>query len=71
MNVEKATDEDLNKFYNENFYMIYGVFFDSFTAYENNCKKGSKILKQKSTKKNIKLRFNNQKGNTVFQKYKI
>ena len=71
MNVEKATDEDLNKFYNENFYMIYGVFFDSFTAYENICKKGSKILKQKSTKKNIKLRFNNQKGNTVFQKYKI
>lgn len=42
-NIEKASDEDLNKFFNENFYMIYGVFFDSFTAYENSCKKGNSI----------------------------
>lgn len=38
--VEKASSEDLNKFFNENFYMIYGVFLDSFQAYENSCKKG-------------------------------
>jgi len=37
---EKAGVEDLNKFFNENFYMIYGVFLDTFSAYENNCKKG-------------------------------
>lgn len=38
---EKAGNEDLNKFFNENFYMIYGVFLDTFSAYENNCKKGA------------------------------
>ena len=38
---EKATDEELNKFFNENFYMIYGVFLDTFSAYEANCKKGT------------------------------
>ena len=38
--VEKATEEELNKFFNENFYMIFGVFFDTFTAYETNSKKG-------------------------------
>lgn len=38
--VEKASDEDLRKFFNEHFYMIYGVFLDTFSAYENQCKRG-------------------------------
>eukprot|EP01094_Clydonella_sp_ATCC50884_P008894 TRINITY_DN1843_c1_g1_i2.p1 TRINITY_DN1843_c1_g1~~TRINITY_DN1843_c1_g1_i2.p1 ORF type:complete len:1500 (-),score=588.09 TRINITY_DN1843_c1_g1_i2:141-4463(-) len=37
--VERATADELNKFFNENFYMIYGVFLDTFSAYEANCKK--------------------------------
>jgi hypothetical protein len=39
--IEKATPEDLSKFYNENFYMIYGVFLDTFQAYEASVKKGN------------------------------
>eukprot|EP01104_Vermistella_antarctica_P013529 TRINITY_DN4112_c0_g1_i3.p1 TRINITY_DN4112_c0_g1~~TRINITY_DN4112_c0_g1_i3.p1 ORF type:complete len:1259 (-),score=365.16 TRINITY_DN4112_c0_g1_i3:66-3842(-) len=37
--VERASDEELNRFFNEHFYMIYGVFLDTFSAYESNCKK--------------------------------
>jgi hypothetical protein len=46
---EKATDEELNKFFNENFYMIYGVFLDTFSAYEVNCKKGTCRLPDRPT----------------------
>lgn len=44
--------------------MIYGVFFDSFTAYENGCKKGEKTTKHKKTFNKIKilLTFNNYQG---------
>eukprot|EP01102_Stenamoeba_stenopodia_P015219 TRINITY_DN516_c0_g1_i1.p1 TRINITY_DN516_c0_g1~~TRINITY_DN516_c0_g1_i1.p1 ORF type:complete len:1485 (+),score=330.88 TRINITY_DN516_c0_g1_i1:382-4836(+) len=38
--IERASPEELNKFFNENFYMIYGVFLDTFSAVEGNCKKG-------------------------------
>lgn len=38
--IERASPEELNKFFNENFYMIYGVFLDTFSACEGNCKKG-------------------------------
>mmetsp|Transcript_34708 Transcript_34708/g.97864 ORF Transcript_34708/g.97864 Transcript_34708/m.97864 type:complete len:1489 (+) Transcript_34708:260-4726(+) len=38
--IEKAPEDDLRKFFNENFYMIYGVFLDTFSAYENQCKRG-------------------------------
>ena len=38
--LDKATDDELKKFFNEHFYMIYGVFLDTFSAYENQCKRG-------------------------------
>jgi hypothetical protein len=38
--LEKASEEDLRKFFNDNFYVIYGVFLDTFSSYENQCKRG-------------------------------
>eukprot|EP01100_Stratorugosa_tubuloviscum_P011908 TRINITY_DN542_c0_g1_i1.p1 TRINITY_DN542_c0_g1~~TRINITY_DN542_c0_g1_i1.p1 ORF type:complete len:1470 (+),score=659.45 TRINITY_DN542_c0_g1_i1:33-4442(+) len=38
--IEKASNEELSKFFNENFYMIFTVFSENFAAYENSCKKG-------------------------------
>jgi hypothetical protein len=51
---EKATDEELNKFFNENFYMIYGVFLDTFSAYEVNCKKGTCRLPDRPTDRPVR-----------------
>mmetsp|Transcript_23491 Transcript_23491/g.58803 ORF Transcript_23491/g.58803 Transcript_23491/m.58803 type:complete len:1527 (-) Transcript_23491:30-4610(-) len=37
--LDKASSEDLQKFFNDHFYVIYGVFLDQFSAYESACKR--------------------------------
>ena len=38
--IEKATEDELAKFFEDNFHVIYGVFTDTFSSYENQCKRG-------------------------------
>ena len=55
MIAERASEEEIHKFYNENFYMVYGVFWDSFSTYEAACKKGESAFnwcERQCTKRN-------------------
>lgn len=38
--LDKAPEDEIRKFFNEHFYVIYGVFLDTFSSYENQCKRG-------------------------------
>lgn len=42
--IEKASPPELDAFFNEHFYVIYSVFLDAFSLFENTCKKKTSMI---------------------------